>query len=294
MKSLKKTRTKGKKTKMYIKKCNPRNYKNNKNNTCFSKNSLIKIIDKWNSENESKIHYNKNDTITILWNKLDEKLNNVCNDEWCWSRLPFIKSLNDKELNSTFRPKMPKSWYKNTREWLSTTDINNVLKQYQEAYNDFKYIGAIPIDFDSKDNFGTCIVEEMCKLDIKNMLNKNINKIAVIFNLDKHDEPGSHWVALFISLHKNEIYFFDSYGVNPPKEVRVLMNRLKEQGKKLNRDISLYYNNIRHQYKNSECGVYSINFIVNLLENESYQDLIKNKISDDDMNNNRNFYFIKE
>ena len=33
---------------------------------------------------------------------------------------------------------------------------------------------------------------------------QGINKIGVIFNLDKHTQPGSHWVALFIDGEKRK------------------------------------------------------------------------------------------
>ena len=46
-----------------------------------------------------------------------------------------------------------------------------------------------------------------------------------------------------------------AYGFEEPKEVTILMNRLKEQGKHLGKDIELHTNKVRHQYKNSECGI---------------------------------------
>ena len=60
----------------------------------------------------------------------------------------------------------------------------------------------------------------------------------MVINLDPHDKPGSHWVALYFDLKKMEIYYFDSYGIYPPKEVENLMFRLKEQGKDLKKKIS--------------------------------------------------------
>ena len=72
------------------------------------------------------------------------------------------------------------------------------------------------------------------------------------------------------------------------------MNRLKTQGTELNRHIKLKFNDVRHQYKNSECGVYSINFLVSLLEGNDYSKHINNVVSDDDMNYKREYYFIKE
>ena len=51
------------------------------------------------------------------------------------------------------------------------------------------------------------------------------------------------------------------------------------------------YNNIQHQFENSECGVYSINFIVRLLQGEKFNDIINNVTTDGKMNQFRKEYF---
>ena len=38
---------------------------------------------------------------------------------------------------------------------------------------------------------------------------------------------GSHWVALFCDLDKNQIYF-DSYGIRPEKRIRNLVKRISK------------------------------------------------------------------
>ena len=52
------------------------------------------------------------------------------------------------------------------------------------------------------------------------------NKIAIVFNLDRHDQPGSHWVSLFIDLECKFIFYFDSAGNPIPEEIKVLKDRL--------------------------------------------------------------------
>jgi hypothetical protein len=42
----------------------------------------------------------------------------------------------------------------------------------------------------------------------------------------------------------------------------------------------IQYNQMRNQYKGSECGVYSINFIVRLLHGTKIDDILKKKVSD--------------
>ena len=112
--------------------------------------------------------------------------------------------MKDGKLKKSFKPIKPKSWNSNKFEWLSTTDIENVIKQYENEYPNFRFIGAVPIDFDSTYGVGQCIVNELCKINLKKMLLAKIFQIGIVFNLDKHDQDGSHWVSMFIDLKKIE------------------------------------------------------------------------------------------
>ena len=51
------------------------------------------------------------------------------------------------------------------------------------------------------------------------------------------------------------------------------------------------YNQIQHQFEDTECGVYSINFIVRLVGGETFTDITNNIKNDDFMNNCRKSYF---
>ena len=51
------------------------------------------------------------------------------------------------------------------------------------------------------------------------------------------------------------------------------------------------YNKIRHQFKNSECGVYSVNFILRLLKGELFDNICSNITTDDQVNECRKVYF---
>ena len=50
-------------------------------------------------------------------------------------------------------------------------------------------------------------------------------------------------------------------------------------------------NKIRHQFRNSECGVYCINFIVSMLKGEEFDNYTENIVKDLDMNEKREIYF---
>jgi hypothetical protein len=217
-----------------------------------------------------------------LVGELGRRLTDICEEQTCWVKQKFTKrmkkAMKDELNRETFRPQGPKGKF----AWLNTVNIIDVMSQYENKFSEFKFLGAVPIDFDS-----------LPHLKIKNMnyskfQEQGKTKLGVIFNLDEHWQPGSHWVAMYADLHDNEVYFFDSYGIRPEKRIRKLMDRISNF---MGEDATVEYNEIRHQRKNTECGVYSINFIIRLLNGEKFNDITKNIVNDDKINKCRNVYF---
>ena len=200
-----------------------------------------------------------------------------------------------------FRPMMPKKWEENPREWLNTLDIRDVMNQYEVKHPDFEFIGPVPMDFDSKVGFGQCVINELCNIKLESLLEKGKNKIGVVFNLDKHTQPGSHWVAMWAqfplqgkqTIKPAEICYWDSYGMRPNHEVVNLIKRLENQAKTLGHQVNIKINKRRHQYKNTECGVYCIYFLTSFLEGREFEDIVENIINDDDMFKKRKNYFVR-
>ena len=79
--------------------------------------------------------------------------------------------------------------------------------------------------------------------------------------------------------------------MKPNEEVVILMNRLKKQGSRIGHNLKIKINNKRHQYKNSECGMYCIYFLTSLLEGKTFNNIIKNIVDDDTMNSKRQHFF---
>ena len=279
-----------------ITKTNVKIIKSVTNESCFTIDALRKIATKWNETHpQMKIDFTTITTGKTLWNAINNVMKYKCNDELCWLKQEFIKdSYLQKELLKNFKPFMPKTWTENPREWLNTIDIRDVMNQYEIKYPDFEFIGPVPMDFDTKVGFGECVVDELCKINLDELMKKGKTKIGVIFNLDKHTQSGSHWVAMNCDINRGEICYWDSYGIKPNPEVVVLMNRLKEQASKLNKKLEIKINKVRHQYKNSECGMYCIYFITSLLDGKTFETVVKNIIDDDTMNNKRNDFFNKQ
>jgi Ulp1 family protease len=147
------------------------------------------------------------------------------------------------------------------------------------------------MDFDTVLGFGQCVVNELCKVDLGKLIKRGKKRLGVVFNLDKHTQSGSHWVAMFLNYDIGDIYYWDSYASEPTGEVIELMNRLKEQGSKLGKPMTIKINEIRHQYKNSECGVYCIYFITSLLDGRKFEDVTRRIVADDEMNAKRREFF---
>lgn len=211
-----------------------------------------------------------------LWQSIHKRVKKLCENEYCWVDLPFISYISDSGLRKkikhfTFKPKTTVNKY----TWLSTKDIDDVLKQYEKVNSSFKFIGAVPCDF-----------YKIVDVDYTNFT--NYKYIGIIFNLDKNDQPGSHWVSFFVDNKKKTCEYFDSTGRGPNKYInnfiqKIMRTYLKEH--------TYLQNNIIHQKEDSECGVYSIYYIIKRLSGKGFDTLSKNVIRDEDMNKFRKVFF---
>ena len=159
------------------------------------------------------------------------------------------------------------------------------MKQYEQKFKDFKFLGVVPSDCP------TSIHCELSNIDIKTLKKNKIFKIAIIYNLDISTGPGTHWVAVFIDNKNNEINYYDSYGSLPIKSINDFLIKLKKKYENLNEKAIIIYNNKRHQYGGSECGMYSMNFILERLNNITMYDIFNRNISDKKMNDLRKFLY---
>jgi len=256
--------------------------------TCYSDNALFKMKKLWNARHpRNKITAN---TSKDIWQELRENMSSSCDRESCWLRSKFMEGKLDSELlNYTFAPKSPKIW--KTDEWLSSLDIESVMKQYEKYYKCFEFLGPSPIDFDHHKLYGECVWEELCKLNISDMIKRDKKKIGIILNTDPHYKDGEHWISLFINIKKKYIIYFDSNGNPPPKEVKELITKITKQGKQIGIDFDVLINTLEHQKTESECGMYSLYFIIQMLKDKNKDYFLRNKIPDEEVFDLRKKYF---
>ena len=255
------------------------NEKSKKFKSCYSNDSLVKIANIWNKNNSKNKIKIENQSKKKLWDQIQKNLNLVCKkDEYCWKKQDFIKKLKDIDIEMyTFKPDYPKAWVKDEHTWLNTYDIYYVMKQYEKANDDFVFLGPIPADCPTK------IQCELSKLDLINMKKNNISKIGIIYNLDVSSGPGTHWVGMYIDNKNNEINYYDSYGSKPTPLINKFIISLVDKYNLNNYSPSIIYNDRRHQYGGSECGMYSMNFILERLHGTTMYEISQVDIPDKKM-----------
>jgi len=99
---------------------------------------------------------------------------------------------------------------------------------------------------------------------------------AVIVNLDKHTEPGSHWVCIFMN-RDGESEFFDSYGRKPDT------NEIQSYMKKYATRLRCNEKQLQGPYS-SACGQYCLYYMYHRLRNYTMNMITEKFGSDYDKN----------
>ena len=279
--------------------CHPKNKTSKNKSSCLDENTVMLLKHIWNKRHPDKKIMTRN--VKNVWNDIKRYLSDSCNHEMCWID-KTIESTDTKDQikNELFVPQMPISWNKNPSEWLSSIEISDVLKQYEDKYDDFLFIGPSPIDYDATDTNNInpqklCVWPELCHFNLKEHISNGINKIGFVFNTDKHYKGGSHWISMYLDLNKKLLFFFDSAGNKAPNQIEKLMKKIMSQS--LDNDIQIKtdtnYPKI-HQKENTECGMYSLYFIISLLEKKHNAEFFKKKrVNDHLVKKFRTIYFNK-
>lgn len=272
--------------------------------TCLPSHVIYRARDYWNQANPRDKIVSKNPD--HIWSEIQKRLNGTCDDDFCILEQPFMKKLGsktssktttigrhggvnsvviDKKLKDYYSPKMPKEWKRNPTEWLSSIEILEKMKQYEEAYPCFEFIGPTSIDFDKVLHGKVCVEKELCNFQLWTQIKRKKKKIGIIFNTDPHDKGGSHWISMFINIPKKIIFFFDSAGDPAPEEIMNFVKRIQEQGRSLNPPIEFKFDQNHpheHQYSSTECGMYSLYFIINMLEDKLTTKYLKTHVIPDE------------
>lgn len=222
----------------------------------------------------SNLGVNSNQAPGSLRAALDEKLGVKPGQESSFLQASPLSSEEKTSLAKQYlRPRMPEAWKSDPDQWLDSTNIEAVMKQYEEVRPDFEFMGPFPIDFAAPDPYAQgggnkkCLIREICDLNVNQFFKEGKKYVGIVYNLDPHFKGGSHWIASFIDIPRHKCFYFDSYGMEPPKPISKFMKWLTTQDPQM----KLYYNSRRFQFKGSECGVYSLYFIIRMLAGEPFR-----------------------
>lgn len=244
----------------------------------------------------SSVYSTLSTRLQVEESKIFEKVGCQAGEEHCLlDKAPMEDNVKKTLRKQYLRPKMPTSWEKDPDMWLDNYNIIHVMKQYEEAFPWFQFLGVFPIDFSAPDPYTAkqkCLYNELCDLNLNQSYDKGIRGIGVVFNLDPHFKGGSHWVGLYINLKNKQkpiVSYFDSYGYKTPPLIARLMRSFKLQIKRC----ELGFNARRFQYGGSECGMFSMYFIVCMIKGISFRDFCKDSVNDSMMLELRKIFFTK-
>ena len=294
--------------------CSPGRYEMGvKDNTCLTTGELKAIARSYN-QNGVNASGKRNATnargkkIKIVDDKqqlvkqMAKELSPKCGEaDHCWVQQNFVDaSTKAKIMSKAFRPLKPVEWYKDNQTWLNTFDIQKVMQQYEDKHRDFFFLGVFPIDFKEKDEYGYCVAPGMCEFDLKKVIEKGKKRFAMVLNLDKHNESGSHWVAMYCNLNPRRknfgVFYYDSVAYPPPREAASFMKEVERQAgiifsKKVADRFVMRYNRVQKQYEDTECGVYSEVFLTQMLKDIGFDEICKRMKKDGDINKLRNMLY---
>ena len=176
--------------------------------------------------------------------------------------------------------------------WLSNKNITDACIRDEAMYPEYAFFGAEPIDFSD------CSVSRLCQFNLKEHLGNKQTKIGIVFNTDPHDEDGEHWIAGYLDTAQTCIpgvsafYYFDSYGRKPPAQIKKLVAKIQKQGQECGMPIEYFYNDHQFQKYGSQCGMYAIDFVHQMLSGMSFEDYLNSDVGDQRMKDLRDEYFI--
>lgn len=244
--------------------------------SCFTRDAMDALKTAFNSHGGIKgttgprPRIDSSDPVKV-WNHIREHIPE-CDRETCWIEKIADPGLKEKLQKQLFVPKRPKSWDADKNGWLSNYDILHVMTQYQTAFSAhgsaFRFIGPGFIDFDHRDSSGKCVVPELCDVNIGRLREEGVRYIGAVFNLDKHTGPGTHWVSVFIDISRKEPFFFYFNSTGEPIPDGIDRFRREVAASFGDTPVKYYSSTTEHQRSNTECGMYSLVFLVTMLTGE--------------------------
>lgn len=192
----------------------------------------------------------------------------------------------DNVLKTKFKPIGPG----NSTALLDNFNIDQTLQQWSiasktEFGKKFYHIPFQMIDFMKMNT-------ELSKLDIVDLMKNGYDCFGVILNTDVSSGRGKHWFAIFGDLKHDgsksdpiKVEYFNSSG-NPPRPEIMIWLEQTQHNLMRDSDISMdivYATTRQVQYSQTECGVWSLVYILSRLMNHPPNWIVSVGANDNDM-----------
>lgn len=166
-------------------------------------------------------------------------------------RMDKPSSSNAQSINDLIRPYQQQEGFGNVdTDGISTSDIESMMRRYNHIS-----IPVIPSDMINTVKAGPLTKE-----------------VYFIMNLDPHDKPGSHWVAVAISNMDKSIMYYDSLCIHPTHQI---LQDLKRLAMKMDREhmFKFKFNTVRDQSKSSgRCGFFAMQFLHKIINGKTFKE----------------------
>jgi len=196
----------------------------------------------------------------------------------------------DETLQDRFKPAGPA----NNTEWLNNDNIDYVLEQWAKKYPGFVHVPFQMIDFD-------VIGTELSRIDLCQVYESGMKKLGCVINTDRSTGRGIHWFCIFIDMSGPEwtLEYFDSAGEYPKTSVHKWLNTQRSLLATKHPDKQIKVVDVTRsnqlQKSTTECGVFSLWYILSRLSGIPYTYFSQpNAIDDKMMYDFRKFLFRHE
>ncbi len=251
----------------------------------------LKILTKKVSNEDSQITVdfdiikNNNNVLDVL----KERYN--CDSESCVLNNHEVKryvnpDTIDTVLKENFKPLGPRL----TKEWLSNFDIDDVLDQVKKKYERRNFF-HIPFQMRDFEKTGG----ELAKFNWSDEYAAGFRTFGTVMNTDYSTGKGIHWFAIFgdfsDDLEVFTVEYFNSSGELPLPEVTAWMKKFKHSLNFSKPVKDLVVTRIINQQSSSECGLYSLYYIISRLHGVPWEWFSKNRVKDKVMYEFRKYLF---
>ena len=210
----------------------------------------------------------------------------------------FRRHIGNYKADSILKDKFVPTGPSDSTALLDNFNIDNTLAQWsngskKEFGRCFYHIPFQMIDFQEEKT-------ELANINLMGLIKNGFDCFGVVLNTDVSSGRGKHWFALFGDLkHKGTqddpyvLEYFNSSGYPPRPQVTVWLEKVKHDMLKDHKkyvDI-VYAAHKQIQYSQTECGVWSLTYILSRLLGKPHDWMVKVGVNDADMINLRKNLF---